>query len=191
MSADVVGMCRVLWSRDSFLTTLGTELVFSYREQTEFLHNCARIDRPLIGNIAVGWRVLRHLVTTQGYDARILNALLQFSLAGRSAYLDQACAHLELALRIVFKAVGKDTTAEEVAVGVAQMLGQSEFEGNGITKLLRDTFGVRNDLIEHGCVDQLRVCDYAPRAYRLTAGVFRRLLLNEDLAIAVNARETA
>ena len=191
MSANVVSMCRVLWSTDSFLSTSGTSLVFSYGNQTEFLETCANVDRPLVEDIAAGWKVLQPFVKKQGYMTRIMSALVQFSWAGHSSLLERTAIHMELALRILFNTVNKEVTAAEIASCVERILGQSNFGGDDIATLVRETVGVQRQLVRHGCLDQNRICEYVPQAYRLTAAVLRKVLLDRNLASAFNAFVTA
>ncbi len=188
MTADVIGMSRVIWSRDSFLSASSTRLLSFYGPQTEFLQGCTAIDRNLAEEIAVGWRVLRHLIDAHGYQSRVLNALLHFSSASHAPYLDRVCLDLELALNIVFNSTSKDARSAEVAQGVSQLLDRVEVGSEDLPGLMKATFGVREELVKSGFADQEQICEYAPRAFKVTASVLRRLLLNEDLATSVNAR---
>ena len=188
MTADVIGMCRVIWSGDSFLSARNTELLSICGPQTEFLQGCTAIDRNLAGEIAVGWRVLRHLIDAHGYQSRVLNALLHFGSASHAPYLDRVCLDLELALNMVFNSTSRDARSAEVAQGVSQLLDRVEVGSEDLPGLMKATFGVREELVRSGFADQEQICEYAPRAFKVTASVLRRLLLNEDLATSVNAR---
>ena len=96
-----------------------------------------------------------------------------------------------MALNMVFNSTSNDARSAEVAEGVSRLLDRVEVGSEDLPGLMKATFGVREELVRNGFADDVRACEYAPRAFKVTANVLRRLLLNEDLAMSVNATATA
>ncbi|HUW83633.1 MAG TPA: hypothetical protein VMZ31_12645, partial [Phycisphaerae bacterium] len=112
-----VGMCRVIWSRDDFLTADGTHLVFASMAQSTFLEPDTW---PIISGenaraLAIAWENQQTSWDRTRARGRVANALVHFYYAWRSHYMDQCCVNVAIALEVLFSPHHQGETTHQIA----------------------------------------------------------------------------
>jgi hypothetical protein len=179
--------CRVIPFNGKLQHGHATQLDFFRGGQTEFLWNSTVFNNPVLEDIRAGWETLATIRRVNGPLGRFSEARLFFQDAWRSPHLDHVCMNLDLALRTLVGCATSEASDAEVALAVTRLAESLGYGSANDREILLKVFGVRDSVVKMGRANQDEICDLAPPAFQFVTGLFRKILLTEHVALAIDA----
>lgn len=172
---------RLIFSADDFNSATGTEYFLPGRQQAEFIEEkgTGMLTEAFADELALAWNGL--CAVGQDRMGRIRRALDGYYYAWRSAYADQMCLHLAVALETLFAPSSKSELAHQVSVNVAHFVGSSPEEKKHVYSVVKRMYDMRSQVVHGSKPKEEKLLLSVREGFPLATRALRRILLSRDL----------